>query len=200
MYVPSTVVLRLLNLHLPRFLLAQLHFDAIKTKKSLNKVKKALENLPTGFQAYSHAYKDAMERIRAQDIDSRELAEHVLSWIVHAKRQLSITELQHALAVEVGEPELDEENLPQIDDMVSVCAGLVTVDRESKIIRLVHYTTQEYFERTWTSWIPNVQTDITKTCVTYLSFNTFEVGFCSSDEAFYKRLQENVLYDYAARY
>ena len=141
-----------------------------------------------------------MERIKAQDIDSRELAEHVLSWIVHAKRQLYITELQHALAVEVGEPELDEENLPQIDDMVSVCAGLVTVDKESKTIRLVHYTTQEYFERTWTSWIPNVQTDITKTCVSYLSFNTFEAGFCSSDETFYKRLQSNVLYDYASRY
>ena len=45
-------------------------------------------------------------------------------------------------------PKLDEENLPEIEDMVSVCAGLVTIDEESNIIRLVHYTTQEYFERT----------------------------------------------------
>ena len=52
------------------------------------------------------------------------------------------------LQLEVGESELDEENLPEIEDMVSVCAGLVTVDEESEIIRLVHYTTQEYFERT----------------------------------------------------
>ena len=89
-----------------------------------------------------------MERIEAQDADSRELAEHVLMWIICAKRHLIIVELQHALAVEVGEPELDEENLPQIEDMVSVCAGLVTVDEESNIIRLVHYTTQEYFEQT----------------------------------------------------
>ena len=39
--------------------------------------------------------------------------------------------------------------------MVSVCAGLVTVDEESDIIRLVHYTTQEFFERTQNIWFPN---------------------------------------------
>ena len=33
------------------------------------------------------------------------------------------------------------------DVLVSVCAGLVTIDRESNIIRLVHYTTEEFFER-----------------------------------------------------
>jgi hypothetical protein len=65
-----------------------------------------------------------------------------------------ISELQHALAVEVGEAELDEENLPEIEDIVSVCAGLVTIDEESGIIRLVHYTTQEYFERTQRQWFP----------------------------------------------
>jgi hypothetical protein len=78
-----------------------------------------------------------MNRIEGQVTDQEELAKQVLSWITCAKRPLTTTELQHALAVEFGEPELDEENLPQIEDMVSVCAGLVTVDEESGIIRLV---------------------------------------------------------------
>jgi hypothetical protein len=51
-----------------------------------------------------------MERIKAQDTDSRELAEHILSWIICTKRHLTTVELQHALVVEVGEPELDEGN------------------------------------------------------------------------------------------
>jgi hypothetical protein len=59
--------------------------------------------------------------------------------------------------VEAGESELDEDNLPQIEDMVSVCAGLVTVDEESGIIRLVHYTTQEYFQRTQKIWFPDAE-------------------------------------------
>ena len=43
--------------------------------------------------------------------------------------------------VEVGEPEFDEENLPEIEDTVSVCAGLVAINEASDIIRLIHYTT-----------------------------------------------------------
>jgi ankyrin repeat protein len=100
--------------------------------------------------------------------------------------------------VEVGEAELDKENLPQIEDMVLVCAGLVTVDEESSIIRLVHYTTQEYFERTQNDLFPRAQSKITTTCVIYLSFNIFERGFCQTDDEFKKRLQLNKLYDYAS--
>jgi ankyrin repeat protein len=140
-----------------------------------------------------------MERIQGQVRPSRECALNVLSWITCAKRPLTTAELQHALAVEIGEPELDEDNLPEIEDMISVCAGLVTVDEESKIIRLVHYTTQEYFQRRQTFWFPNAETDITKTCITYLSFDTFETSFCPTDKEFEARLKGNVFYDYAAR-
>ena len=99
-------------------------------------------------KALDHAYAQAMERIVGQEGGLRELVKKVLSWVTCAKRPLTTLELQHALAVEIGTSELDEENLPEIEDMVSLCAGLVTVDRESNVIRLVHYTTQQYFERT----------------------------------------------------
>ncbi|GFF66045.1 conserved hypothetical protein [Aspergillus lentulus] len=83
------------------FLLAQLHFDSIKSKKSTKKVREAIKNLPKGAEAYNHAYKDAMQRIEGHDVDSQNLAKDVLSWIVCAKRPLNTSELQHALAVEV---------------------------------------------------------------------------------------------------
>lgn len=70
------------------------------------------------------------------------MAMQVLAGITYAKRPLTTIELQAALAVEIGEPEFDPETMPDLADMVSVCAGLVTVDEESDIIRLVHYTTQ----------------------------------------------------------
>lgn len=139
-----------------------------------------------------------MERINGQMPGLCELARHVLSWITCAKRPLSTAELQHALAVEAGKPELDTDNLPQIEDMVSVCAGLVTVDEESGIIRLVHYTAQEYFEGT-REWFPDAESEITTICVTYLSFSVFESGFCRTNDEFRQRLKTNQLYDYAAR-
>jgi len=158
-----------------------------------------LKNLATGSGAYDQAYKDAMERISSQIKDQEELAKQVLSWITCAKRPLTTSELQHALAVEIGEPQLDKDNIPEVEDIVSVCGGLVTIDEESEIIRLVHYTTQEYFERTQKQWFPDAQTNITMICVTYLSFDVFRSGICQSDDEFEERLRSNQLYRYAAR-
>ena len=161
-------------------------------------IKNALKDLPKGSEAYDRAYQEAMHRIECQGPRSIQFAKQVLSWITCAKRLLTATELQHALAVEVGETRLDEENLPQVEDMISVCAGLVTVDEESNIIRLVHYTTQEYFQRTQKQWFPDAHTDITTICVSYLSFDEFETGICRNDREFEQRLQSNKLYHYAA--
>ena len=140
-----------------------------------------------------------MERIKGQLQDEGELAKLVLSWIKCAKRPLTTSELEHAIAVEINEPQLDMENLYQVEDMVSVCAGLVTIDKESGIIRLVHYTTQEYFDRTWNTWFPDAEANIAAICVTYLSFNEFETGICQNDDEFEQRLQLYKLYQYASQ-
>jgi Ankyrin repeats (3 copies)/Ankyrin repeat len=173
--------------------------DSLMSKPTPGDIKVALKNLPRGEQGLDATYEQAMERIEGQEADFRKLARQVLSWVIHAKRPLSGPEIRHALGVRTGMSELDDDFLPELEDLVSVCAGLVTVDEESNIVRLVHYTTQEYFGRTWTSWFPCAQTDITKTCVTYLSFDKFETGFCPTDEEFEARLRSNALYDYAAR-
>ncbi|KAK6337488.1 hypothetical protein TWF730_002887 [Orbilia blumenaviensis] len=144
-----------------------------------------------------------MMRIERQGLNSRQLAEQILYWITFAKKPLSTFELQHALAVEVPQSEdedlpgeLDKDNLPEIQEMLSVCAGLVTVDEKSNIIRLVHYTTQEYLERIWKSRLCDIQNYITKICVTYLSYDIFKTRPWWDYEA---RLDSNPLYEYAAR-
>ena len=111
-----------------------------------------------------------MDRIECQKAGFASLAKQTLAWIVCARRQLSTLELQCALAVEDDTSELDEENMPDIEEMISVCAGLVTVDERSSVIRLVHYTMQEYFEQTLSSWLPGAEQAHTKTCLTYLGF------------------------------
>ncbi|TGO47524.1 hypothetical protein BCON_0274g00130 [Botryotinia convoluta] len=155
------------------FLLARLNFDSLRGKKVM---RNALNRLPTGSDAYRDAYKDAMERIEGQLDDERDLA-----------KPLTTAELQEAIAVEVNESKLDETNFFEISTMISV-----------KIIRLVHYTTQEYFERTRDDWSLDAETFITTICVTYLSFETFNTGFCLTLRDFVKRVQSNKLSTYAA--
>jgi len=48
-----------------------------------------------------------------------------------ALRAFNYFRLQHALAVVVGDSKLDEDNLEKTERMISVCAGLVTIDEES---------------------------------------------------------------------
>ncbi|KAK3371092.1 hypothetical protein B0T24DRAFT_500138, partial [Lasiosphaeria ovina] len=139
------------------FLLAQIYLRSLDDKTTPKTVRRAVmqfrKQTPGSSedqkrQILDEAYQNAMDRIYGQKAGFRQLAESVLAWITCAQRPLSMVELQHALALEPGSHELDPQNLPQVEDMVSVCAGLVAVDEASSVVRLVHYTTQEYFERT----------------------------------------------------
>lgn len=49
-----------------RFLLAQLHLDSLVGSKSIKSLRKALQELPKGPNAYDHAYKEATDRIQGQ--------------------------------------------------------------------------------------------------------------------------------------
>lgn len=178
-------------------MLAKLHLDSLVGKRSQKAVQMALKSLPSGSNAYDSAYSTAMERIEGQVSDQRDMAKQVLSWITCAG-PLTTRELQHALAVETRQPYLDEPNISDVEDIVSVCAGLVIVDEQSNIIRLVHYTAQEYFERTWTSWFPCAQHNIAVTCTTYLSYDSFkDYSSHSIHEAV--ALDKYPLYRYAAQ-
>jgi ankyrin repeat protein len=183
-----------------RFLLARLHVDSLIDKRTKAKVISALKNLSKGSEALEDAYSEAITRIDGQLQDDRVLAKNVLSFISYAQRPLTTGELCHALAVGVGDEELDFDNIPDVEDILSVCAGLVTVDEESQVIRLVHYTTQDYLEDIREKWNPDAQYDIASTCLTYLCFKPFRSGSCPSNAEFDSRLEKHKFLDYAARY
>lgn len=127
------------------------------------------------------------------------LAKQVLSWLSCARRPLVTSEIQMALAVEKDTSQIDKENLPRVEDLVSACAGLVMFDYRSDIVRLVHYTTKDYLDLVMDKWYPDAQKDITTVCLTYLSFEIFESGFAPTDDDFNKRLLLHPLYDYVSR-
>ena len=141
-------------------------------------MKKALEKLPSGSDAYDIAYENAMERILTQAKGDADLATATISWVLRSKRPLSSLELQHALAIEPNSPAPDPTNLVEPDELLSVCGGLVIADRETDIVRLVHYTMQEYLERHQTRWLPLANLYLATACVSYMSYDFF-----ASDES-----------------
>lgn len=161
-----------------RFLLARLQLESLKQAPTPADLHEALTNLPTGQQALHHSYAQAVQRIEAQAPALALLGNRVLGWLSCTHRPLHVLELQHALAVnlEPGTDTLDVENILDIDTIVSSCAGLVTADSESTVVRLVHYTTQEYLESFGETWLKNAQADIILTCLNYCSFAEFVSG------------------------
>lgn len=151
-----------------RFLLAQLHLNLLIDKTSPKAFKYALEKLPQKSDALDWVYNHAMTRIDNQEASFIQLADKILAWIMFAQRPLTIVELQHTLAIEKREPELDRENITIVEESVSVCVGLMVIDQETSTIQQVHYTTQEYFRKICIQRFLNVQKLTAAACLTYL--------------------------------
>jgi len=183
-----------------RFLLAQLLMDSFRGKMTVRDVKSAIRNLPQGSSAYDVAYHDAMERIFAQGTGPSDMAGKALAWILCAHRPLHTLELLHALAVEPGDTEIDEDNILDTEQLLTICAGLVTIDEQSNNVRFVHYTTQEYLQRNQGMWLPDAKIEIARSCITYLSIDALAFGPCLSQADYEDRLAELVLLKYAAVY
>ena len=145
----------------------------------MNDVQRALESLPKGTKALAIAYDQAMQRIEAQKPGIRLIAQKALSWITYAKRLLSVSEIRYALGVQHGTSEFDEDNLYDIEDIVSACGGLAIVDRGqgTETVRLVHYSTQEFLRQTGKRYFPTAQRNIAVSCLTYLLYDTFQEGW-----------------------
>lgn len=181
-------------------LLARLHVDALLVETTAKKVKATFASLSKGSAALNGVYNDAMQRVGSQLNGHYELAKKALSWITYVKRPLTIAEICCVLVVEPEDGKLDPEGVHDIEDLISVCAGLVVVNRESAVVHLVHYTMQEYVESIRATRNPSAQLHIGSTCLTCLLCDKFKMGKCMSDKEFEDRLRECKFLDYAARY
>lgn len=176
-----------------RFLLARLHIESLANAAalSISHVRRKLQTLPT---TLSGTYDEALRRIEVQEPDHRSIALKTLAWVSYAFRSLSLGELQHALAIEPGRVELDEELLMDGPSITGLCAGLVQVDPGTNIVTLVHYTTKNYFETIRLSRFPGFHATITMSCATYLALKELK------DASVWKMVQRFPLACYAAQY
>ncbi|THX03518.1 hypothetical protein D6D13_07668, partial [Aureobasidium pullulans] len=157
------------------FLLACLHMNSIQDHLTANEIKGTLTGLRKDIGSYSSAYKAIMERISGQK-RRHGLAMRILAWVVHAKRPLSFGELNHALATRPGKRSIDGDDTYAKDVILSVCAGLITLDD--------------------TYGTPSA--DIVDVCLTYLSFDEFKYP-CLDWQTLSSQHYHYTLFEYAAQ-
>ena len=150
------------------FLLVSLNIDAILGEITLHQRRKKLDKMIKG-EGLGDAYAATISRIKAQQRSRSKLGMDVLMWISHSEWPLHVDEICHALGVEEGSTDLNIRNIPATETVLACCLGLVTVEKSSSTLRLVHYTLQEYLSHN-----PNLflkpQSRIAEVCLTYLNF------------------------------
>ncbi len=185
-----------------RFLLAKLHMDSLATKRTPKAIQHALQNLPTEI---GDTYDQAMQRIEATNDDDRRIVVNFLLWIAFCKRPLSIAEVEHAFATTASASDasdIDPDEVLSAGELTSMCAGLVIIDA-SDIVRLVHFSAQDYFREKREKWFSNGDTILARDCLTYLSFKEFDAGASSGpteSEDFKQRIIKYPLLEYSCSY
>jgi len=155
------------NRYMSRFLLVSLNIDAILQETTIYHRRQKLNAMNDGL-GLGGAYSATLSRINGQGGRKTGLGMAALMWISHAERPLKPDELCHALAVEIGSPNLNSDNVPSIGTLLACCQGLVVVDKEASTIRLIHITLQEYLQA-HPELFRTAHPTIAETCLSYLN-------------------------------
>jgi len=144
--------------------------ESLSREDNVRDILESLHKLPEDLDTI---YDEALQRIKRQDRQKVVRADQVLTLINCAYRPLRIQEIQHALSIRPSDTFTDLEALPRVESLLSACCGLVVVEDESQVVRLVHYTTEVYFNRKNQYRSSAAHLNIAGTLITYLNFTTF---------------------------
>ena len=171
MYVEKTTPVRVLQVstdeYASRFLLVSLNIDAVLQETTIHRRRQKLNAMTNGL-GLGDAYGSTLGRIKGQGGEKARLGMAALMWISHSERPLTVEEICHALAVEIGSPNLNTHNVPSISTLLACCQGLVVVDEEGSTIRLIHFTLQEYL-RAHPEIFGTAHSTMAETCLAYLN-------------------------------
>jgi ankyrin repeat protein len=149
-----------------------LQIQLILNQVTKSGIRKALSGMSTELD---QLFGDTLSRINRQPPELREIALSTLMWLSSARRPMSTSELQHAVATRSDEAQIDpDEDCPPLEVIVESCLGLVTIEHDESTIRLCHFSLQEYLERQRDNLFPRAQTTISGVCLTYLSYEVPE--------------------------
>ena len=131
--------------------------------------------MPDGL-GWGGAYHTTIERIRGLEEGKSRLGIEALMWVSHAVRPLEIDELCQALAVELGSKDFNAGNAPSMLTLMSCCQGLITMDKETSTVRLIHPTLQEYLSAR-PDLFKTPHSTIVRVCSTYLSSKQVKAAY-----------------------
>jgi len=178
-------------------LLAHLHIHLLCDQSNMRNVRRSLDKAPANLFAF---YDVAMVRITDQPEPRKQVVKTALCYLFCAKRPLNTGELLHALGTEIGDAELDEEAIPDLQFVLSNSAGLIRADTQTGIVGLVHHTLHEYLTLRPEQLLAWPEREMARACLVSLNFDEFQSGPCGDAKDLDARLQKYCFFDYASHH
>ena len=181
---------------------------------------KAFVSSPSESSALGSFYSQEARRIMEQREDYANLASQVLSLMSFAKRNLTMPEMQHALAFNTSQQSKGQ-SIPSVDDkgvanaLISSCRGLLKVKSKSQKVTWVHDSASalvgpnasRYFEPdTFQGFHGHTRAPdflvnkLQNMCIACLAHSEFKSGPCRNDKFLEERLTRYPFYRYACKY
>ncbi|KAH6905383.1 hypothetical protein BKA70DRAFT_1153081 [Coprinopsis sp. MPI-PUGE-AT-0042] len=176
------------------FLHASLQLDALQHCFTVHDAMQTLDAFPRRIE---DVYKQTWQRIIQSDLNHASLAKTAFLWVLNAKQSMSIDQLRHALATSPDTHSFEPSRLMPEATLVSACRGLLTVDKESRLVRLVHYTAKEPLEGFLQTSFPHPHALLAAVCIARLTDCGFQDKEFSRRQELEGALNADPLLDYA---
>ncbi|KAH6904419.1 hypothetical protein BKA70DRAFT_1507925 [Coprinopsis sp. MPI-PUGE-AT-0042] len=176
------------------FLHASLQVDSVCQCLSVQDVKETLESFPSRIE---DAYHQTWKRILSQSPKHVLLAKSVLLWVINSRRSMKIEELRYAVSTSPRNHLFDSARLVTEATLIGACLGLVTVEEESRNVRLVHYTAKETLESLLCDSFPHPHLLLASVCMGHLTMCGFRNVAFTSPQELEHALQNDPLLRYA---
>ncbi|KAG2006936.1 ankyrin repeat domain-containing protein 50 [Coprinopsis cinerea AmutBmut pab1-1] len=179
------------------FLHAALQIEALRSCLSLVTIEAKLDQFPAGIEGM---YAASISRIENQDPELVKIAKLTLFWLVFARRPLSLRDLQTALGVNPETHSVDKSLIPDEQAIIDLCCGLVELDAESAVVRLVHLTAKDALEPLLLKDFPQPHLFISKVLAQRMVDNNLPCCTITEPEQFTTLLSQEPLLDYSYRH
>ena len=146
------------------------------------------------------AFDETINRIQRLPDSRKQLGMNALLWISHAKRPLLVIGLAEVLSIKSGQNTVNWKHCTTSNVLLACCQGLATIDQESSIIRLAHYSVQEYLIEHSQNLFHSAEASLAETCMKYLLFDTFNSGPWEGETDVLDLIQHNPFLMYAASF
>ena len=121
------------------FLMADLQLAHIEGAVTVREIRELLHDSPT---EVNDQYRSYLKRIEPHR--QGQLALRAIAWIHLSRHSLTSKELLEALSIRENDARLDAMGMTTIETILSITGGLLTYEKESGIVRLMHETLREF--------------------------------------------------------